>query len=178
MEFDWIFNAWVNGGKRHHLCKRENQFVWSNLWLSNYKPSRLLTLQLIISVTRDLALCPALDLTSTYTFLTPEQDLSNFSSRTFNHEQMRELAGKSRVDPNLNECSFLYLSHKTCCSSDKHIFACIVFWDGRHDVCRPFQLIGQHLHREEQQQVTDDDELIVPLLSNTVGTKTTLSHQQ
>lgn len=139
MEFDWIFNARVNGGKRHHLCKRKNQFVRSNLWLSKNKPSRLLTLQLIMSVTRALALCPALDLTSTYTFLTPEQDLSSFSSRTFNHEQMRELAGKSGVDPNLNECSFLYLSHKTCCSSDKHIFACIVFWDCRHDVCRPLQ---------------------------------------
>lgn len=143
MEFDWIFNAQVNGGKRHHLCKRKNQFVWLNLWLSKNKLSRLLTLQLIISVTRALALCPALDLTSTYTFLTPEQDLSSFSSRTFNHEQNervgKKMERKSGVDPNLNECSLRYLSHKTCCSSDKHILACVVFWDGRHDVSRPVQ---------------------------------------
>lgn len=46
-----------------------------------------------MSVTRALALCPALDLTSTYTLLTPGQDLSSFSSRTFNHIK-RELAGK------------------------------------------------------------------------------------
>lgn len=149
------------------------------VWLPGNKPSRLLTLQLIMSVTRALALWPALDRTSTYTFVTPEQDLSSFSSRTFKHEQTGALAGKRKENPNLNECSSRYLPHKACCSSDEHIFACIVFWDGGHDVCRPLQRVGRRLHREQQQQqATDDAGLIVPLLSNTVGAKTPLSHRQ
>ncbi len=38
----------------------------------------------------------------------------------------------------------LYLAHEACCSSDQHVFPCIVFWDVHHDVCSPVQWAPQH----------------------------------